>query len=323
MKWMEISVAVSRDDIEAVSDIFDGMGTGGGVIEDPAIIYDVVARGSIETVALAPPEDPGSPPVVKGYLPAGHGLYEKLEEFRGALAAVDPGYPSRLRLREIEESSWMDKWREFYHPVRVGRRILVKPSWVPVDPEEGRVVIEMDPGMAFGCGTHPTTAMCMALLEEVIRGGETVLDVGAGSGILSLAAARLGASEVVAVDSDPTAVRTARENVEANGLGGLVRVREGDLLDGIGTPADVIVANIVADVIIRLLPRAVSLLRGGGKFIASGVISGRREEVAGAIEASGLAVLKTTSEGEWAAFMAIKPEHQGQNPESRIQEPES
>lgn len=313
-------MAVSREDIEAVSDIFDGIGTGGVVIEDPALIYDIVAKGSIETVALNPPADPGSPPAVKGYLPADHGFYGKLEQLRGALAAVDPGYPGRVSLTEIEENSWLDKWREFYHPVRVGRRLLVKPSWVPADPEEGLLVIEMDPGMAFGCGTHPTTAMCMALLEEVIRGGETVLDVGAGSGILSLTAARLGAAAVVAVDSDPTAVRVARENIEANRLGGLVRVREGNLLEGVETPADVIVANIVADVIIRLLPAAVSLLRAGGKFIASGVISGRSEEVAGSIKASGLVVIKTSSEGEWAAFLAEKPENHVQNPESGIPE---
>ncbi|MCL6610140.1 MAG: 50S ribosomal protein L11 methyltransferase [Peptococcaceae bacterium] len=318
MKWMEISVAVRREDIEAVCAVYDEAGTGGVVIEDPALIYDLVAGGSSETVAVGAPPDPGSPPVVKGYLPADGLFPEKLEGLRRGLSLVDPEYAGRVTLEEIEESSWMDRWREYYRPVRIGRKLLVKPSWLPVEPEDGLLVIEMDPGMAFGCGTHPTTAMCMTLLEEVIGGGEAVLDVGTGSGILSITAAGLGAASVLAVDSDPVAVRVARENVEANGMTHLIAVREGDLLEGVRTPADVIAANITADVIIRLLPSAAALLKGGGKFIASGVIAGRREEVAGAIKEAGLEIIKTVLDGEWAAFLAIKPGHRGQNTGDRI-----
>ncbi len=306
MKWLEISVQIEREDTDAVSDLFDGMGTGGVVIEDPALIYNAVAEGSIETVVLDPPADPFSPPVVKGYLPVDCRLPGKLEEFISRLAGIDPEYPARVSYREIEESSWLDRWKEYCRPVRVGRRLLVKPSRISPEPWEGLLVVEMDPGLAFGCGTHPTTAMCMALLEESVGGGETVIDVGTGSGILAITAARLGAAWVLALDSDPVAVRVARENVAANGVEGIVAVREGNLLEGVCTPADVIVANIMTDVIIRLLPSAAELLKAGGRFIASGVIAGRREEVAVALEASGLRTVRILNEGEWVSFLAEK-----------------
>ncbi|MCL6478658.1 MAG: 50S ribosomal protein L11 methyltransferase [Peptococcaceae bacterium] len=307
MKWMEIAVRVRREDIDAASDVFDGIKTGGVVIEDPALIYAVISQGNAETLAMDAPADPFAPPVVKGYLPVDGNLSGRLAELYDGLGRIDPAYREQVVLAEKDDSSWLDRWRQFYRPERVGRRLLVKPVWEPVEPAEGLLVIELDPGMAFGCGTHPTTRMCMTLIEDVVGGGETVLDVGTGSGILSIAAAKMGAAAVVAVDSDGVAVRVARENVAVNGLTGVVDVREGNLLDGVDTPADVIVANIVADVIMEMLPRAVSLLKEGGKFIASGVIAGRRGEVAGAVEKSGLNILKTLAEGEWAAFLAEKP----------------
>ncbi|MFZ5631217.1 MAG: 50S ribosomal protein L11 methyltransferase [Bacillota bacterium] len=304
---MEITVSVRREDIDAVSDIFDGIKTGGVVIEDPALIYDVVSRGSSETLSIDIPADPAALPLVRGYLPVDENLPGRLEELYRGLSRIDPVYRELVTAIEKDDSSWLDRWRQFYHPERVGRRLLVKPTWESAEQAEGLLVIEMDPGMAFGCGTHPTTRMCMCLLEDVAGGGETVLDVGTGSGILSITAAKLGAAAVVAVDSDGVAVRVARENVAANGLTGIVSVREGNLLDGVDAPADVIVANIVADVIMELLPRAVSLLKAGGKFIASGIISGRRDEVAEAITESGLKISQILCEGEWTAFMAIKP----------------
>lgn len=306
MKWLEIAVRVNREDVDAVSGIFDRIETGGVVIEDSALIYDVIVKGNSETVAIDTPVDPSALPVVKGYLPVDERLCGRLEEFHEGLSRIDPVYPGQVTFRETEDSNWLGRWREFYQPVRVGRRLLVKPVWMAGDPEKDLLVILLDPGMAFGCGTHPTTTMCMGLLEDVITGGETVLDVGTGSGILAITAARLGAAAVVAVDSDPVAVRVVRENVAANGVEGIVAVREGNLLDGIEAAADVVVANIVADVIIRLLPSAVPRLKKGGKFIASGVIAHRREEVAGALDAAGLRTIRILNEGEWVSFLAEK-----------------
>jgi ribosomal protein L11 methyltransferase len=152
--------------------------------------------------------------------------------------------------------------------------------------------------------------MCVELLEQIIAGGEKVIDVGTGSGILSIGAALLGASSIIAVDFDPVAVRVARENVQANGLEKIIDVREGNLTSGIFTKSDIIVANIIADVINSLLPSVPSLLKDGGRFIASGIISGRREEVAHNLENSGLKIIKSVNNGEWTAFLSEKPTDQ-------------
>lgn len=308
MQWLELAVRVRREDIEAVSDIFHRLNTGGVIIDDPALIFNVVNEGSIETVAMDAPRDPTEQPVVKGYLPVDEYLAGKLEDFYKGLGRIDPMYRQLIVAVEKDDSSWLNRWREFYHPERVGRRLLVKPTWEPAEPAEGLLVIEMDPGMAFGCGTHPTTRMCLCLLEDVIRGGETVLDVGTGSGILSIAAVKLGAASVTAVDSDAVAVRVARENAAVNGLADRVQIREGHLLDGVQSPVDIIVANIVADVILMLLPQAVPLLNPGGKLIASGIIAGRKEELAGAMGSHGLKLIQTVTAGEWTAFLAESPQ---------------
>ncbi|MFZ5642237.1 MAG: 50S ribosomal protein L11 methyltransferase [Bacillota bacterium] len=307
MKWIEIAIGVSREDIDIICEIFDAIGTGGVVIEDPALIYDVIEKGSSETVAPEMPRpEPGSPPVIKGYLPADGRLEKRVAYLRTAIGNINKSYPQRISLNEMEEGDWADRWREYYHPFRVGRRLMVKPTWEPAEMEEGLLVIEMDPGMAFGCGTHETTSMCMKLLEEAVTGDELVIDVGTGSGILAITAAMLGASGVLAVDTDATAVRTAGENVARNGLEHVITVREGNLLGGIDYRADIIVANIIADVVIMLVPEALRLLKDGGKFIASGIISGRADEVAGVLAGAGLSVSKFLSEGEWVAFLAEK-----------------
>jgi ribosomal protein L11 methyltransferase len=305
MKWMEISLAVSREDLDAVSGLFDDAGTGGVVIEDPALIYAVAKEGSRETVALDISRvDPAAPPRIKGFLPADDRFERVYAGLLEALGKIDRSYPRRAALREVADEDWMHRWRDYYHPFRVGKRLLVKPTWEPAGTGEDLLVIEMDPGMAFGCGTHASTSMCMRLLEDTVRGGESVIDVGTGSGILAITAAKLGASRVLAVDADPGAVRTARENVCLNGLEGIITLREGNLLEGVEAGADIIAANIVADVIIALLPAACSLLEEGGRLITSGIISGRHDEVAAAMAKNGLHIVNTLREGEWVAFLA-------------------
>lgn len=304
MKWLEITVSVEPADIDAVCYLYDMMGTGGVSIEDPAIIYNIVANGNNETVAFEKLPPVGSLPVIKGYLSEDSLLSNKLDEFRKALARINTTYTDSIALKEIEESSWLDKWKEYYKPLKLGKNLLIRPSWLQGVEEDDLTVIEMDPGMAFGCGNHPTTSMCAEILEEIVKGDEKVVDVGTGSGILSIIVAKLGASQVLAVDVDPLAVRVARENILSNGLAGRINVQENDMLKGITFKSDIIVANIVADVIIKLLPSVVPLLKDGGKFIASGIILNRREEVAQAITDSGLQIAKILSQGEWTAFLA-------------------
>jgi ribosomal protein L11 methyltransferase len=307
VKWLEIGVSVNTEDIESVINIYDDIGTGGVIIEDPAIIYNLLASGNNETLAFETIPEQGSLPVIKGYLPVSERLSASLEDFQKALTGINPDYPGRITLIEIEDKSWAEKWKEFYNPLKLGERLLIQPSWLPIDKNsEDRIIIEMDPGMAFGCGNHPTTAMCVELLEKIVAGGEKVIDIGTGSGILSIGAALLGAASIIAVDSDPVAVRVAKENVQTNGLEKIIDVREGNLASGICSKFDIIVANIIADVINSLLPSVPSLLKDGGRFIASGIISGRQEEVAHNLKNSGLKIIKTVNNGEWTAFLSEK-----------------
>ncbi|VFU19654.1 ribosomal protein L11 methyltransferase (fragment) [anaerobic digester metagenome] len=183
---------------------------------------------------------------------------------------------------------------------------MVRPSWEDYRAVEGELVIELDPGMAFGCGTHPTTSLCLKLLENYIRGGERIYDVGTGSGILAVAAAALGAGRVVAVDLDPVACRAAAENVARNRVEGIVRVVQGNLLDNLNGGADLVVANIIAGVIISLAPDAAAALVPGGFLIASGIIRHRAEEVRDALEEAGLTPWEQLEEGEWTAIVAKK-----------------
>ena len=211
-----------------------------------------------------------------------------------------------LTTKQVAQQDWSAAWRAYYKPVKVGRRLVVRPVWEDYSPRPNELVIALDPGLAFGCGTHPTTAMCLRLLEEYIRGGEMVCDVGTGSGILAIAAAHLGARRVLAVDLDELAVEAARENVARNGLEDIVQVAQGNLLDMVFGRADLVVANILADVIITMMPEVSRVLVPGGRFIASGIINERGEEVRRAIHAAGLDVEQVCMDGQWLALVSGK-----------------
>jgi ribosomal protein L11 methyltransferase len=232
------------------------------------------------------------------------------------LAQIGP-----LRTREVAEEDWATAWKEFYHPMRFGRRLVVKPSWRVFQAAPDDLVIELDPGMAFGTGLHQTTAMCLALLEDYVRPGATVLDQGTGSGILALAAARLGAQRVIAVDSSEVAVAAARENVARNGLSSVIQVWHGDTphaptssvsrAEGeqsvspvLPAAYDLIVANIIANVILALAAPCAAVLGPGGVLLASGIIRDREDDVRAALGAAGLAVERREARDEWITLVA-------------------
>ncbi len=306
MKWLEITVCTTPEGVEAVAEILNELGTGGVVIEDPAVLYNLALEKGPEEVAVRPGELLPGFPSVKGYFPFEAGVGEKIEKLRNALAALDFTSPPEIITREVQETDWANQWKKYYHTTEVGKRIVIKPSWEDFTVPPGKLLLEMDPGMAFGCGTHPSTVLCLLLLEEFVRGGETVYDVGTGSGILAVAAAKLGASRILAVDTDGVAVNVARENIKLNGVDRVVKVVEGNLLDSVSEPADIIVANIVADVIMELVPAAVSLLKPGGIFISSGIYLGREKDVETTLAARGFSVLDRRQEGDWTAIIAKK-----------------
>ncbi|MBV9849609.1 MAG: 50S ribosomal protein L11 methyltransferase [Armatimonadetes bacterium] len=245
--------------------------------------------------------DEATPPAVAGYLPVDDRLEGRLAQIGGRLRALPfhgvEGAGTELTLRTVQEEDWANAWKAFFKPIRVGRHLVVTPPWESPDLDPGDTPLVIDPGMAFGTGSHPTTQLCLAALEDHVRPGLSVADIGTGSGILAIAAAKLGASPVVANDIEPPATKIAAENAKTNGVTIQTRV---PLPDG---PFDVVVANILADVIIGLAPDLATRVRPGGILIASGIIDTREDDVRAALESVGFAPQETRRQAEWVALI--------------------
>lgn len=305
MKYQEVAVHTPLWGVELISMIFTELGSGGVAIDDPALFYKYAESGKWDYWIAPAKTDPEQMPVVKGYFPADSAA-EKIEQLREKIGKLDLADEVKIYIREVQEEDWATAWQAYYKPIKVGKRFLVKPTWENAVSETKRIVLELDPGMAFGCGNHPTTTMCLELMEDLISGGEEVCDVGTGTGILAIAAAKLGAAKVFAVDLDEVAVKTAKNNARLNGVDDKLNVVHGNLLDCYqGTP-DLITANIIADVIIDLAPDAQRLLKQGGRFIASGIIKDRAEEVLSVLRANNFALKDTREQGEWVAYLLQK-----------------
>ncbi|WP_333871384.1 50S ribosomal protein L11 methyltransferase [Desulforamulus putei] len=305
MNWLEIAVHVPHEGIDMVSNIFDELGAGGVVIEDPALISKYIEANIWDHYEF-PPEVLNRPmPIVKAYLPEGPTLEDKLALLQERLAGLPLPSVPKVETARVAEEDWATAWMAYYKPVEIGRKLAVKPSWEAYTPPAGRIVLELDPGMAFGCGNHPTTTMCMEFLEGIIKGGEMVADVGTGTGILAITAAKLGAARVLAVDLDEVAVKVARENVQLNHVQDKVEVLHGNLLDQVNRPVDIVIANIVANVIIILAPDVLRILKPGGFFITSGIIGFRAAEVKEKLQQSGFKVLERKEDGEWVSYLSV------------------
>lgn len=233
-------------------------------------------------------------------------LIDTLISYRG----IDISYETSVT---GDDSEWLYKWQEHFKPAKIGGRIVVKPGWEDYEAAEGELVIEMDPGMAFGSGLHETTSMCIKALEKELGGAYDplryplkVLDVGTGTGILSMAAVLLGADEALGIDIDDEAVRVSNENITKNGLEGRISIMQGNLMDGIDYEPDIIIANLMADLVIMLSPAAAKQLRPGGVYITSGILDIKEEAVAEAVRDAGFTVRETMADGEWRAIVAVK-----------------
>lgn len=244
---------------------------------------------------------------VSVYLPKDSGTADTLSFLRERFSTL--GIDAKISISGVNEEDWANSWKAYYKPIEIGERIVIVPAWEKYDAPEGKIVVRMDPGMAFGTGSHETTRLVIGLLEKYIKGGQRVLDVGCGSGILAICAAKLGAEECRAYDIDSVAVKVARENIKDAGLEETVRCDVSDLLRGVdrtGGAYDVICANIVADIIIRMTPDVGELMDKSSVILASGIISERADDVIACFEANGFHVIERAEENGWCALAVGK-----------------
>lgn len=309
MQWIEVNVQVTHEAVEATADILTSAGAAGVAIEDPQLINDLRNSGSWELCDI-PEQENTEIVTVSAYYADDEKLNGRLAVIEEELVAVEERIGKfrfgNTRFRKISETDWVNEWKQYFHVTHVGESLVIKPSWEEYTPKEGEHVIKIDPGMAFGTGTHHTTNMCMARLEKVLPKDASVFDVGTGSGILAIAAALLGAKDVKAVDIDAVAVRVAKENIADNGLEDKIEVKEGDLLHGTEGKADVIIANIIADIIIMLLKDIPVKLNDNGIFLASGIIKDRQADVEAAAAAVGMQVDHVDEKGGWVVMQMSK-----------------
>ncbi|MDQ6694386.1 MAG: 50S ribosomal protein L11 methyltransferase [Chloroflexota bacterium] len=313
MNWLELSVDVDQEAVEPVSELFARHGYNGGVVVEQPLVVPEGEHG--DWAALVQPEiDPTRPVSVRTYLPDDADAAEKRRKVEEALWHLGRmRQVGTLQVRECREEDWANAWKAYYGIQRMGERIVIKPSWLEYTPREDDVVLDLDPGMAFGTGLHPTTRLCLAALEEFVRPDMNILDLGTGSGILAIAAAKLGGPGVrlVAVDTDNIAVEATRENVERNGLATQIRVEGGSTgaaqqARPYDLPYDLVVANILASVIIELAKPIHALVKPGGMLLSSGIFIDRGESVVEALEKIGLPVRERRQEGDWLCLVSVR-----------------
>ena len=296
--WIELSVEASHEASEAAYAVMSRHAPGGVAIEEP------VAQDSDGENARI---DFGRPVILRAYVPvdgAEGAVAQAIEEGLWHLSRIDVAGVGPVTRRELKEEDWANAWKDHYYTRRVGRRLVIKPSWLTYEPAGGDVIVELDPGMAFGTGLHPTTDTCLQLLEDLVHGGERVLDLGTGSGILTLAAAGLGSGPVLALDVEPVAVRTAAANTAV--LGRLVQVGEGSLPLATPQTFDLVLANIIARVLVDLATELAAALVPAGRLLASGIIAEREAEVVDPLASAGLAVERRVQSGDWVTLVLAR-----------------
>ncbi|BAE84917.1 50S ribosomal protein L11 methyltransferase [Desulfitobacterium hafniense] len=305
MNWREIAVTVSSAGEEAVADLFYQLGCPGVSVEDPELLQSYVESGNWDYHDFGEIALTGTS-VVKGYICEDHELQPKLRQLDEGLKELLQRFPEwvlQVKGLTVQEEDWATSWKAYFKPVRIGRHFLIKPSWEEVTPLPEDIILELDPGMAFGTGTHATTSLCLETLEETVKPDMRIFDLGTGSGILAIAAAKLGA-QVEAIDLDSVAVKVAQENVELNQVADRISVRQGDLGTVLQGQADLVVANIIADVILMLIPDLKRIMKEDGEFLASGIIGHRSSDVEAGLGEHGLEVLEKKEDSGWVLLRA-------------------
>ncbi len=309
MKWLEILVHTTTEAQELVSDLLINNGANGTSILDRAYIPDVKKYGTEwemydESLLEMMPEDVE----VHAWFEINDALPHLLHKIQNDLLHLQQQtHPFSLGSLQMEQKSvddadWKDVWKQYYKPLRIGRNIIVKPSWEDYAKQEKDIVIELDPGMAFGTGAHATTYMCLELLEKFINPNTSVIDIGTGSGILAIASALLGAKDVLGVDINEDAVLVAKENVAKNGLINRIRIQKSDLLQNVDGKCEIAVANIIADAVLMLTPDVKHIIKDKGIYIVSGILQEREPEIIHTAELQGYRLLEILHRDEWSGI---------------------
>ncbi len=301
-RWIEVTLRVDGEAAEATAAILQRYGYQGVAVEHEGIPPDKLDEDQIP---------PATALAVKAYLPDDDRAEPVKQQLESALRYMNMMYPMPTpTYRIVEEADWAEAWKVHYHPVRIGRRLMIRPLWTEVQLQPDDVEIALDPGMAFGTGTHPTTQLCLEATEDLLVPGAQVLDLGTGSGILAIAAAKLGAAHVLALDNDPVAVEAAQDNAEQNGAAAKITVQEGSLESVVGSARrfDLILVNILARIIIAMCDQHLGeVVRPGGLAIFSGIILEQADDVEAALRTTGLEPYKRRLQGDWVVIEARRP----------------
>lgn len=312
LKWSELCIHTTNEAIEPISNILHEAGASGVVIEDVADFAKDRSDRFGEVYELNPDDYPEEGVYLKAYLPVNSFLGEAVEQIKEAINQllvhhIDIGH-NKVTLSEVNEEEWATAWKKYYKPVKVSDQITITPTWENYQPHStDEVIIELDPGMAFGTGTHPTTILSLQAIEKYLEYEQTVIDVGTGSGVLSIAAALLGAKEVFAYDLDAVAVKAAHINVKLNKVASIVSVKQNNLLTKVTVKPDLIVANLLAEIILRFENDSFERLKLGGYFITSGIIKAKEADVLQGLEKAGFEIVEVNQMKDWILIVAKKP----------------
>lgn len=309
MKWAEITIKTTTEAVEAITNILYEQNVGGVSIEDPKdfkfqkkheydwdFVEEEIFNSGYDGV------------IIKTYITEERDVSDDIKLIKEKIEGlkefgIDVG-EAIVELSQVDEEDWANEWKNYYKPTKIGEKIVVKPTWEDYEANDTDLIIELDPGMAFGTGTHETTSMCIRELEKYVKPESKVFDIGCGSGILAIAAAKLGAKDVLAVDLDEVAVKVSKENIELNKVEGSINALHGNLMEVVKDKADIVVANIIADIIKILAKDIKQFMKDDAVFISSGIIHAKVDEVKEALTKNGLEIVHVESLGEWNAIVS-------------------